>query len=440
MYHNTLPPLHPYTPSPLPPVLPPEPPRNRRKLTLIIIICASVLFVLCCVAVSVGIYVNNNPPSTSNSVDSQPPPSNTPPTSPDSGKKEEEDVAKPETAPNENSDSNPDEVESTVQPRDNRPAPEPDPPNDHPDNHEGHSITVDTTVDIVIPRTPHPIDDTLIEIIESNPAPPPAPTPTPIDEGADADDFYPEISEDIKVLARQVGLTEAAKHIFYGTEPVILDLDATAEACGLPDGELGSVILGCWKVKEDGSGGNIFIARTPEIKDTVAHELLHAIYHNLYGFSVPDGLSREIDIVVNQQPEEAARVLRAYDLDNAPYSEDTKRLIKYNELHSFIGTQFNNLPSSLEAHYAKYFNNRRGLVGEYTSRVQKSLARSTLKERFDGQHAEYRKCRAENSRSVCAQYDLYEEYKAFQDCLLDDSTLFSACQQLTPPPLRVYNP
>ena len=114
--------------------------------------------------------------------------------------------------------------------------------------------------------------------------------------------------------------------------------------------------LGCYFYDTGTSTGDrlnesIIIGSSQDIL-TFSHELLHAAYNKLDGQTLKR-LHEELDKVYNANIGQLNELLRPYR---------AQRLERLNEMHSFVGTEVDELTPYLEEHYAQYFMNRSKLV------------------------------------------------------------------------------
>ena len=317
------------------------------------------------------------------------------------------------------------EISTTIQP----------PPESEP------RTTIETTsVQTLSPRHVHihiihEIDTSTIVIAETPPETPLAP-PTADPEATDIDDQYPLISQEIKDLAERISLTHTAKRIFYDHNPVLVATAAEIKAACSLGAEVAGFLHGCWKK----SPKRLYILNDARVETTAVHELLHAVYYKNYGGSVPRFIKNQINVVAEQQPEKVKDVLRPYALATSGRPAYVVRWIQYNELHSFLGTEFDSLPQELEDYYAIYIKDRSVVLGFDTAWHQSFAAKleagQKLKERYQKQVDEYKKCRADLTIEDCQQYDLYEEFVAFGECLSSTFTLYKDCSAIDPALIR----
>ncbi|MCY4088788.1 MAG: hypothetical protein OXF49_01510 [Candidatus Saccharibacteria bacterium] len=186
-------------------------------------------------------------------------------------------------------------------------------------------------------------------------------------------------SPELQSIVNDLKLTDRGLEILDNIDDVILyySQKSVLASCGYnPDtSEVDGVILGCYGWHEadiyfkdlngDGiwnknetieiSGDILVVSDEANVSDTMAHEFLHAVYIRL-----SDEEREDLDKLLNQayKSNKTAldRFLKPYNLT----ARDND--IKMNELHSFIGTQIDDLPTALENHYSKYFKNRAVVV------------------------------------------------------------------------------
>ena len=156
----------------------------------------------------------------------------------------------------------------------------------------------------------------------------------------------------VREVAADAGLTDDALFTFYATHPAVESSEAFNQHCERREAD--SPILGCY------SANRIYIfdvtdERLNGIKVvTAAHELLHAEYDRL-----PDAEKRRLQTLLEKVYKSGTdSALEA----RMKYYEKTEPGQAINELHSIIGTEFESIGPELEAHYAKYFEDRSALV------------------------------------------------------------------------------
>jgi hypothetical protein len=183
------------------------------------------------------------------------------------------------------------------------------------------------------------------------PGPPPS---TSVTEATTTTTTVP-VPPDLADLIATTTMTDRARRTFLAANPAVEDVATFSRNCGLDSrtdtpGEPRTHTQGCY------ASGQIHLLAPdrPEAHDLLyvvaAHELLHAVYAAL-----PAAERAQVDAEV-----EAAR---------AGNDRLEERLKPYgstptldNEMHSILGSEFDNLSPALEAHYALYFTNRSVLV------------------------------------------------------------------------------
>lgn len=139
--------------------------------------------------------------------------------------------------------------------------------------------------------------------------------------------------------------------IFAATSPSLLTNPAFSEACNRHE-DISS--LGCF----DGKTIKIFDVKEARLEglmaSTAAHEMLHAAYKKLSRAEKTriDGLITKA-LPHIQNPDVLTK-----------FAEYKKRdpTVMASEYHSIIGTEIENLPTELEAHYGRYFRKRAAVV------------------------------------------------------------------------------
>ena len=183
------------------------------------------------------------------------------------------------------------------------------------------------------------------------PGPPPS---TSVTEATTTTTAVP-VPPDLADLIATTTMTDRARRIFLAANPAVEDVPTFTHNCGLDSridtpGEPRTHTQGCF------ASGQIHLLAPdrPEAHDLLyvvaAHELLHAVYAAL-------------------PPAERAEVDREVEAARAGNDRLEERLKPYgstptldNEMHSILGSEFDNLAPALEAHYALYFSNRSVLV------------------------------------------------------------------------------
>lgn len=158
---------------------------------------------------------------------------------------------------------------------------------------------------------------------------------------------------EVVALADKTDMTGEARYIFYVSDPKINDKEAFNRHCSFND-EAHTIVLGCYRAQ------NIFLynvvdQRLSGVKEvTAAHEMLHAIYERLS--------TSERSVVDRLLQDELTRISnpRIREIAERYGREDASTV--WNEMHSVLGTEYQPLSNSLEAHYKKYFKDRNKVV------------------------------------------------------------------------------
>lgn len=168
---------------------------------------------------------------------------------------------------------------------------------------------------------------------------------------------------EIAALADATTMNDYGRRLFYVNRPVLQDKQSFNQNC--TDSEE-SIVLGCYI---ENKGIYLFdvqdqrLAGVEEV--TAAHEMLHAAYDRL------DNEEREnIDALTEQAFRTSAneRVKKTVEA----YRKKDPNVVP-NELHSIVATEFRNIPSELEAYYAKYFSNRLAVV-DFSEKYEKEFS------------------------------------------------------------------
>ena len=152
------------------------------------------------------------------------------------------------------------------------------------------------------------------------------------------------VADDVAAIADATGMSAEGELVYRASRPAVEDDDEFSEHCALE----GGAVLGCY------AAGTIYVyAVTDErlagtIEVTAAHEMLHAAYERL-----PTAERERIDALV-------ATAVEAIPEDD-PVFDDLDLYASHqqaDEWHSRIGTEFADISPELEAHYARYFDDR----------------------------------------------------------------------------------
>lgn len=156
------------------------------------------------------------------------------------------------------------------------------------------------------------------------------------------------LPDDIAAIAAVTGMSEEGELVYRASTPAIEDDDDFNQHCSIE----GGAVLGCYYE------GNLYVYAVTDdrlagtVEVTAAHEMLHAAYERLS----PDERER-IDALVEQAIAAIPEDDPVFD-DLELYGADQQA----DEWHSRLGTEFADLPPALEAHFARYFDDRAKVV------------------------------------------------------------------------------
>ncbi len=196
-------------------------------------------------------------------------------------------------------------------------------------------------------------------------------------------DSYTVHSSDVQAeataLQSQLGLTPHADFIFKASRPEVQDSTQFNKSCANVHHEQ-SIVLGCYTAQRF----YIFDVddeRLAGVKEvTAAHELLHAVYERLS--------TREKERLDALLTTTAAQITSQRFIDTLGQYEKTQPSQITNELHSILGTEIQDLPPELEAHYARYFTNRKQIVAYAVQYESTFTALESDIEKYDTQLAD----------------------------------------------------
>ncbi len=171
---------------------------------------------------------------------------------------------------------------------------------------------------------------------------------------------YEPPSPEVEALAIATTMTPEAEQLFYKQSPQIAPKETFHSLCRKVKRNVEkTVLLGCFT--SDGYQGNIVIQQVMDerlegtMEVVAAHELLHAAYQKLNRRERKD---------LGLRLESAAAGIK--DSFLAPVIEEYKkgdRDIYRNELHSYLGTELEELGDpELERYYQRYFSNRQAVI------------------------------------------------------------------------------
>jgi len=186
------------------------------------------------------------------------------------------------------------------------------------------------------------------------PAPPTTAEPTTTTVAPTTTTTVP-VPADVADLAATTTMTERARRVFLAASPAIEDPATFAVNCGVdnvPDapGEPRTHTQGCYVRGRI----HLLVPDRAEARGLLyvvaAHELLHAVYASL-GASDRTRIDAELQAARagNERLEERLK----------PYGSGPTLT---NEIHSILGSEFDGLSPTLEAHYAQFFANRSSVV------------------------------------------------------------------------------
>lgn len=162
-------------------------------------------------------------------------------------------------------------------------------------------------------------------------------------------DYTPAAS--ISALAAASGMNDKGTKLFYVNDPQIADRGDFNKVCRTTEQ---TIVLGCY------TGTNIYVFKVDDAKlegveeVTAAHEMLHAAYQRL-GSSEKERINLLLqEAYARVKDKQLSDVMASYQ-KTEPGEQD-------NELHSILGTEYDNLGPELEAYYSKYFTDRAKVV------------------------------------------------------------------------------
>lgn len=171
---------------------------------------------------------------------------------------------------------------------------------------------------------------------------------------------YEPSSPEIEALALATTMTPDAQQVFYQQDPKIAPKSQFHSLCSKVHRNLEeTVLLGCFT--SNGHRGNIIIQSVTDhrlegtMEVVAAHELLHAVYQKLS--------RREREELAPRLVKAAEQVDDSFLLPIIEGYQKGNRRIYHNELHSYLGTELEDLGDpKLEQHYQKYFSDRQQVV------------------------------------------------------------------------------
>lgn len=159
-------------------------------------------------------------------------------------------------------------------------------------------------------------------------------------------------SSTVRDIAGKSSMSGEGRFLFYASRPQVEAATSFNSHCRQHTEK--TAILGCYVARQ------IFIyditdERLNGIKEvTAAHEMLHAVY---------DRLSEHERQRINALIDEAMKTINDASLQaRLSLYDKTEPGERYNELHSILGSEAQQLPVELEHHYEQYFTNRLSLT------------------------------------------------------------------------------
>lgn len=169
-----------------------------------------------------------------------------------------------------------------------------------------------------------------------------------------------EPSAEITAIAERASMSDVGTFYFYASHPTMQAASEFNQRCTRR--EPSSAILGCYVNRQ------IYLFRidNPELDGmeevTAAHEMLHAAWDRM-----SDSDRNRVGSLLEQAYQ--ANVTDKLE-ERMAYYERTQPGERINELHSILGTEILTLSDELEAHYERYFMDRRAVVGLYDAYQQ----------------------------------------------------------------------
>jgi hypothetical protein len=160
-------------------------------------------------------------------------------------------------------------------------------------------------------------------------------------------------TSDIAALADNTTMVGRGRDLFYVSDPKVQDAKEFNQNC--KDTSEEGAVLGCY------SAQHIYIfnvtdprlARVKEV--TAAHEMLHAAYERL-----DPNVRERVDRLVQTDADKLKNDKTLNELMKWYIKAEPGELL--NELHSILGTQYDNLSPELESYYKQYFSDRSKVV------------------------------------------------------------------------------
>lgn len=219
-----------------------------------------------------------------------------------------------------------------------------------------------------------------------------------------ASQFQP--SSAIAAIERDLELTDPAKQLFAASQPELKSAESFNQSCK-QNLETNNPILGCYTRQTI----YIYDVTNPKLEGieqtTTAHELLHAVYERLS--------TGERELLDTQLQTVYQKVKDDKLVERMEYYKKTEPGQELNELHSILGTEFNNLGDSLEAHYKKYFKNRAAVV-EFNKKYNNVF--SEISDKMQQLVGQINNSTAEINKRISAHNQAVKQLKEDQDAFV----------------------
>ncbi|MBI4067054.1 hypothetical protein HY407_01620 [Candidatus Gottesmanbacteria bacterium] len=202
-------------------------------------------------------------------------------------------------------------------------------------------------------------------------------------------------SNEIEDIINKTKLTDKGKALLYRSDPQFVDQETFQKACGGG----GREPLGCYSTKLGGIKIYLLQIDDPELSDSkyfiTMHEMLHAAF-----FRMNEQEKEEVSKLV--QPEFAKRQDDGHLVDIVLTTQDDGVIEVVDQLHSYLGSEYENLSPELEEHYKKYFQDRQIVIDLYKKSGYGSRVKQIDQLRADGK-ALYTKIQAMAGELTAAQ-------------------------------------
>lgn len=152
-------------------------------------------------------------------------------------------------------------------------------------------------------------------------------------------------------------LSDKGSFYVYASQTKVVAKDEFNYHCGSLQNEK-TIVLGCYSpVTKQIVVYDVTDSRLDGVREaTTAHEMLHAVWDRL-GFDEKQRLTDLLNTEASKVTDQRLKDLFAQYRESEPGAMP-------NELHSIIGTEIVDISPELEAHYSKYFIDRKALVSE----------------------------------------------------------------------------